>query len=48
METGEDISYMIHKPTKKVHRFRRERNIWILDALVDLSEIFDSDFSRPE
>jgi hypothetical protein len=48
METGEDISYMIHKLTKKVHRFRRERNIWILDAMVDLSEIFDSDFSRPE
>ena len=48
MKTGEDLSYMIHKPTKTVYRFRRERNVWILDAIVDLAEIFDSDFSRPE
>ena len=48
MRTGEDMSYMIHKPTKTVYRFRRERNVWILDAIVDLAEIFDSDFSRPE
>ena len=48
MKTGEDLSYMIHKPTSTVYRFRRERNVWILDAIVDLAEIFDSDFSRPE
>jgi hypothetical protein len=45
--TGEDMSYMIHKPTKKTYRFRRERNIWILDAIVDMADIFQ-DFSRPE
>ena len=32
METGEDMSYMTHKATKKTYRFRRERNVWILDA----------------
>ena len=47
METDEDLSYMIHKPTKTVYRFRRSRNSWILDALVDLAEIY-GDFSGPE
>ena len=47
METGEDMSYMIHKPSKTTYRFRRERNIWILDAIVDVSEIY-GDFSRQE
>ena len=45
MVTGEDMSYMIHKPTKVVHKFRRERNIWILDAIVDIAEL---GFSGPE
>ena len=47
MVTGEDMSYMIHKPTRTSYRFRRDRNIWILDAIVDLSEVY-GDFSRPE
>ena len=29
METGEDMSHMVHKPTKKTYRFRRDRNVWI-------------------
>ena len=45
--TGEDMSYMIHKPTKTSYRFRREKNIWILDAIVDIAEIY-GDFSGPE
>ncbi len=35
MKTGRDMSYMLHKPTQTVARFRRERNVWVLDALVD-------------
>ena len=27
MEIGEDLSYMIHKPTKKIFRFRRDENV---------------------
>ena len=46
-KTGEDMSYMIHKPTKTSYRFRREKNIWILDAIVDIAEIY-GDFSGPE
>ena len=46
MVTGEDMSYMIHKPSKTTYRFRRERNIWILDAIVDIAEIFGADFIR--
>ena len=45
--TGEDVSYMVHKPTRTVYRFRRERNIWILDAVVDVADLY-GDFSGPE
>ena len=34
-DTGEDISRMTHKATGRVSRFRRQRNIWILDAFQD-------------
>ena len=47
MDTGEDLSYMIDKATKVAHRFRRDKNIWVWDAIVDLADIF-GDFSRPE
>ena len=33
--TGKDISGMIHKPTGRMSKFRREKNIWILDAFVN-------------
>ena len=46
MVTGEDLSYMIHKPSKTTYRFRRERNIWILDAIVDIDEISGTGFTR--
>ena len=47
METGEDLSYMIHKPTKTTYRFRRDRNVWILDAIVDIDSVY-GDFSGRE
>ena len=47
METNEDLSYMIHKPIKRAFRFRREKNVWILDAMVAAESSF-GDFSRPE
>ena len=37
---------MIHKPTKKVFRFRRDKNVWIFDAAVAAESVFG--FSRPE
>ena len=37
----------VHKPTKKTFRLRRERNVWILDAIVGAESVF-GDFSRPE
>ena len=45
MTTGEDLSYMIFKPTRTTYRFRRDRNVWILDAIVDIADLF-ADFSR--
>ena len=46
--TGEDLSYMIHKPTKKSFRFRRDRNVWILGAIVSFESIFGPGFTGPE
>jgi hypothetical protein len=44
--TGHDISMMFHKATGVTSRFRRERNIWILDALVDEESNADDSFHR--
>ena len=32
--TGRDLSSMVHKKTEVATRFRRERNVWVLDAYV--------------
>ena len=45
-ETGHDISMMFHKATGVTSRFRRERNIWILDAVVDVDGHADDSFHR--
>ena len=39
-DAGRDQSYMKHKPTGRVTRFRRERNVWILDAFTKVDESF--------
>ena len=35
LETGKDLSVMIHKASGRVTRFRRDRNVWVLDAYVN-------------
>ena len=47
METVDDLPYMIHKPTKRAMTFRREKGVWILDAVVAAESVF-GEFSRPE
>ena len=47
MRTGKDMSYMTHKATGKTFRFRRSRNVWILEAIVDAKDVY-GDFDRPE
>ena len=42
-KTGTDLSLMIHKPTGVTTRFRRQRNVWILDAII---EVDDQSFRR--
>ena len=37
-ESGVDISSMVHKPTGTVTRFRRQKNVWILDAIIEAEE----------
>ena len=32
--TGKDLSVMVHKATGRTTRFRRDRNVWVLDAYV--------------
>ena len=46
MDTNEDLSYMILKATKRAFRFRRGKNVWILDAVVAADSVLV--FSRPE
>ena len=38
--TGRDLSMMVHKLWGRTSRFRRDRNIWVLDAMID------ADFGR--
>ena len=38
--TGRDLSMMVHKLSGRTSRFRRDRNIWILDAMIE------ADFGR--
>ena len=47
MRTGEDMSYMTHKATGKTFRFRRSRNVWILEAIVEAKDVY-GDFDRLE
>ena len=46
LKTGRDISFMLNKKTNVTSRFRRERNIWILDAFIDPEEDTDESFRR--
>ena len=39
MKTGVDTSHMTHKPTNTTTRFRREKNVWILDAYVQPEDV---------
>ena len=36
-ETGHDLSMMLHKASNTITRFRRDRNVWVLDAIVDMN-----------
>ena len=44
LDTGEDLSFIIHKKTNDTIKMKRHRNIWTIDAFVNE----DSDFSRQE
>ena len=51
MSTGQDMSMMVNKHTGVTSRFRRERNVWVLDAFVrSKGQVKDSrsnqDFAR--
>ena len=35
MKTNQDISHMLHKEIGVTTRYRRTRNVWVLDAFVD-------------
>ena len=32
--SGKDVSMMVHRATGRATRFRRDRNVWVLDAYV--------------
>ena len=47
--TGRDLSYMRHKASGRTTRYRRDRNIWVLDAMIELDkeEKNEKPFHRP-
>ena len=45
-KTGVDMSRMEHKRTGRTTRFRREKNIWVLDAYAKDGEIVSEPFVR--
>ena len=47
MKTNQDISHMLHKESGVTTRYRRTRNVWVLDAFVDgNSDNKDQSFHR--
>ena len=38
MKTGQDLSVMLNKSTGTSSRFRRDKNVWILDVYVNAVE----------
>ena len=38
LKTGADMSFMTNKITNITSRFRRERNVWVLDAYVGIDD----------
>lgn len=47
MKTGQDLSMMLNKNTNVASRFRRDRNVWVLDVFVN-AEDKQGDFARRE
>ena len=46
---GNDVSYILHKPTKRLMKLRRERGVYVLDAWTeaDLAPVETTGFNRP-
>ena len=44
--SGRDMSCMIHKGSNRVSRFRRDRNVWVLDAVVSKDNLSETPFQR--
>ena len=44
--SGKDMSCMTHKESNRVSRFRRDRNVWISDAIVDGDKIDEARIQR--
>ena len=47
MKTGKDLSYIIlHKPSGRIAKMKRQGNVWILEAVVNADMISTELFSR--
>ena len=42
--SGQDTSYILNKKSGRVIKLRREKNVWVLDAIV-AAENIDEDFA---
>ena len=49
MKIGQDLSMMLNKNTNVASRFRRDRNVWVLDVFTKVAnENGEQDFPRRE
>ncbi len=45
-KTGNDASYMLHKPSKRAIKMTRVNNVWIVEAIVDAKNTPETNFAR--
>ena len=46
LATGKDLSYILHKPSRRMMKMNRIGNVWVLDAIVDMGKSTGKDFAR--
>ena len=48
LATGKDLSVMVHKATGRTTRFRRDKNVWVLDAYVQYGNVISNTAEGPD
>ena len=38
MDTGRDVSYMLHKASKRYIKMIRQGNVWVVEAIINVKD----------